>query len=246
MITPNDIENKGFSRAVRGYKAEEVDEFLDSIIVSMENMQKENLALKGEIAELQHDIEQQKNSETSVIGNLESAKQMMQDISENAERRAEIIIRNAKLDAEVIIKEAKDSIKKLNSDTKEIQDRALKFREKYMDMLKEEMHNIKKSEETLFSPLNPDDNIEVSESEKTEEVPDEPKKSDGLELKDIFGESFVKDQVKIKNGSVPIDRKTQVVGGMSAVPKKTVALSGSDIDEMLKKEGIEVSENKRF
>lgn len=29
MITPLEIENKEFSKAVRGYKAEEVDEFLD-------------------------------------------------------------------------------------------------------------------------------------------------------------------------------------------------------------------------
>ena len=34
MITPADIENKVFSKAVRGYKEEEVNEFLDEITVS--------------------------------------------------------------------------------------------------------------------------------------------------------------------------------------------------------------------
>ena len=38
MITPADIENKEFSRGVRGYKEEEVDEFLDLIILDMEKL----------------------------------------------------------------------------------------------------------------------------------------------------------------------------------------------------------------
>ena len=37
MITPADIEYKEFTKVVRGYKEEEVDEFLDLIIVDMEN-----------------------------------------------------------------------------------------------------------------------------------------------------------------------------------------------------------------
>ena len=38
MITPLDIQNKEFSRGVRGYKEEEVDEFLDLITVDMEKL----------------------------------------------------------------------------------------------------------------------------------------------------------------------------------------------------------------
>ena len=41
MITPADIENKEFSRGVRGYKEDEVDEFLDLIILDMEKLLKE-------------------------------------------------------------------------------------------------------------------------------------------------------------------------------------------------------------
>ena len=35
MITPADIEYKQFSKAVRGYNEDEVDSFLDLIIVDM-------------------------------------------------------------------------------------------------------------------------------------------------------------------------------------------------------------------
>ena len=42
MITPIDIQEKVFTKAVRGYKEEEVDAFLDLIIVDMEKLIKEN------------------------------------------------------------------------------------------------------------------------------------------------------------------------------------------------------------
>ena len=39
MITPLEIENKEFSKQIRGYNADEVDEFLDLIIEDIEIMQ---------------------------------------------------------------------------------------------------------------------------------------------------------------------------------------------------------------
>ena len=48
MITPADIEYKEFTKAVRGYKEEEVDAFLDLIIVDMENLIRENKKLKAD------------------------------------------------------------------------------------------------------------------------------------------------------------------------------------------------------
>ena len=92
MITPAEIETKEFSRAVRGYKMEEVDEFLDEIILDMEKLLEENKILTETVEELREEIVQHKKSETSVMSTLESAKKLMKDISESAEKRAEIIM----------------------------------------------------------------------------------------------------------------------------------------------------------
>ncbi len=53
MITPLDVQNKEFSKAVRGYKEEEVDEFLDLITVDLEKLITENAGYKEQIARLQ-------------------------------------------------------------------------------------------------------------------------------------------------------------------------------------------------
>ena len=45
-LTPMDINNKEFKRALRGYSADEVDEFLDQIVENYEELYKENANLK--------------------------------------------------------------------------------------------------------------------------------------------------------------------------------------------------------
>ena len=95
MITPADIENKDFSRVKRGYDMEEVDDFLDLIIVDMEKLLRENRQLKEEVAKAQTHVDQHMSTETSVYETLEAAKSLMNDISASAERRAEILLKNA-------------------------------------------------------------------------------------------------------------------------------------------------------
>ena len=46
MITPADIQSKEFDKAVRGYKEEDVDVFLDQLTNDYEAVLKENEALK--------------------------------------------------------------------------------------------------------------------------------------------------------------------------------------------------------
>ncbi|MBO5561831.1 MAG: DivIVA domain-containing protein, partial [Firmicutes bacterium] len=45
MITPNDIENLQFKKTPLGYSTEEVDEFLDKLVVDYEKVFKDNVKL---------------------------------------------------------------------------------------------------------------------------------------------------------------------------------------------------------
>ena len=66
MITPADIEYKEFTKAVRGYKEEEVDAFLYLIIVDMENLIRENKKLKADLEKAKNQVNQHVTTETSV------------------------------------------------------------------------------------------------------------------------------------------------------------------------------------
>ena len=73
MITSNDIQTKEFSRGVRGYKEEEVDQFLDEITVDYDALCKENDALKEKIAQMEEKIAEYKSQEGAVVKTLEVA-----------------------------------------------------------------------------------------------------------------------------------------------------------------------------
>jgi DivIVA domain-containing protein len=50
MLTPLDIQNAVFHRSFRGYNENEVDEFLDRVVLEYEQLLRENLALKEQLA----------------------------------------------------------------------------------------------------------------------------------------------------------------------------------------------------
>ena len=50
MLTPADIHNKEFRRGFRGYREDEVDDFLDEIVGDYERMTKQIAEMEGELA----------------------------------------------------------------------------------------------------------------------------------------------------------------------------------------------------
>ena len=89
MIRPIDIQEKEFSRAVRGYKEDEVNAFLDEITLDLERLLNELRETKEENARLAEELERHRGSEGTVVETLEAAKSLMADISSSAEKRAE-------------------------------------------------------------------------------------------------------------------------------------------------------------
>lgn len=150
MITPADIEYKEFTKVVRGYKEEEVDEFLDLIIVDMENLIRENKKLKAELEKSRQQVEQHVNTETSVYQTLEAAKSLMNDIAASAERRAEILLKNAEMEAELITKDAKESISKLTDEGNRLRGKIETLRGRYKKMLEEELERISYSSNDIL------------------------------------------------------------------------------------------------
>lgn len=178
MITPLQIQEKEFSRGVRGYKEDEVDDFLDELIVQMETLLKENVALKQQAEELEAELAQIRNSETSVVGTLEAAKALMQDISISAEKRAQIIVKNAELDAKRIRREAEDETMRLTEESAELRRNFSTFKEKYRSFLESELQRF----DTLTNDIFPD--FTMNDLKQLEEEQLAPKKKKLSDMKE--------------------------------------------------------------
>lgn len=110
MITPQDIREKAFDRAVRGYDMEMVDEFLDDIADDYTALVKENTSLKSKMRVLVEKIEEYRQTEDSMRLALLSAQKMSAQIESEAKERAEKLVSDAKNRAESIDRDAKASI----------------------------------------------------------------------------------------------------------------------------------------
>lgn len=150
MITPLDIQNKEFSRAVRGYKEEEVDGFLDLLTLDLEKLMEENRRLKEQIKSLNAELDKFKNSEETVLKTLEAAKALMSDISASAEKRAEILLKNAELDAQLIQREARENIERLNEEMQNLKNSLIIFKSRYRSLLESELEKFDNLSEELF------------------------------------------------------------------------------------------------
>ncbi len=139
MITPEIIRNKDFTRGVRGYKEEEVDQFLDLVAVDIDALLRENAALRDRIKALMQEAERYRGSESTILGTLEAAKALMTDISASAEKRAEILLKNAELDAERIRRDARESVEQMTEDAVALSRRWELFSARFRNLLETEL-----------------------------------------------------------------------------------------------------------
>ena len=150
MITPLDIQNKEFSRAVRGYNQEEVDLFLDQIMADYNTLLTENEQLKKQLEETKGKVESYKDTEGAVLKTLEAAKSLMNDISASAEKRASILLKNAELDADLKQRQAKDNVERLKEEEARLNARVSSMKVKFRSFLESELERFDSLSDDIF------------------------------------------------------------------------------------------------
>lgn len=156
MISPIDIENKVFKISKKGYDKDEVDDYLDLIILDMEKLLLENKKLKTNIEKLEAEKKENVSCEKSVMETLETAKKLVTDISASAEKRAEGLIKNAQMEAEAIKKNAKESIGRLNEESEDLKRRVENVKFRYKSMLEAELDRFNVVSDDLLKEIEQD------------------------------------------------------------------------------------------
>ena len=157
MIRPIDIQEKQFSKGVRGYREDEVDKFLDEIMMDYERTLEELRQTKEENSRLVEELERYRGSEVTVLETLETAKTLMADISASADKRADILLKNAELDAQLITKESQETADRLNEASQTLKNRFIDFRTRYKKLLQSELQRFESLSGDIFPELGVDD-----------------------------------------------------------------------------------------
>ncbi|HOR86530.1 MAG TPA: DivIVA domain-containing protein [Bacillota bacterium] len=139
MITPMDIRNKEFKKTFRGYKENEVDEFLDKLTGDYERIYRENGELKDKISIDNERIESYNTMEKSLQSTLLIAQTTAEDIVSNSRKKAEMIIKEAEEQARRIIEDANTSVIKVNKDFEELKKEVQVFKTRFKTLLESEL-----------------------------------------------------------------------------------------------------------
>lgn len=115
-ITPLDIQQKQFPMKFRGFDVEEVYAFLEVVREEMEDLLRENAALKEQLYRAESQIKEYRDMETTLRETLMTAQQMVEEYKTNARKEAELMIREAELKADAILKEAQEKVVKIHED----------------------------------------------------------------------------------------------------------------------------------
>jgi cell division initiation protein len=139
VLTPLDIHNKDFRRGVRGYREDEVDDFLDKVVADFEALLRENATLKDQVTELQQRLEQYRSLESTLHSTLIVAQETADAVKESARKEAELIVQEAEARAQATREREAAEIRKAEEHLAELGRRTIAFRAHVRSLLESQL-----------------------------------------------------------------------------------------------------------
>ncbi|MGL4451475.1 MAG: DivIVA domain-containing protein [Sarcina sp.] len=197
-LTPMEINNKEFKKAIRGYAQEEVDEFLDRIVEEYEALYKENTKLKEKLDAANEKIEHHAQIENTIQNTLILAQETAEQSKKTSQEEADRIIRKANDTAQKILDKAHNDVLQINDDYDVIKQEFIKFRAKFRNFMNFQMETFDDLERDFvknFNVTKPED--EAMLEEKGIEVSNfTPDVITHQEITDINEEIMIDDDMK--------------------------------------------------
>lgn len=150
-ITPLEIHQKEFKRALRGYKEEEVDFFLDEVAKELERLFQENIDLRERVERLEKRIAQYQSFEQALQETMLAAQKASNDLKLNAEKAAQLIIKDAQMKADHLKRQVLLEKDKIKSEIVQLKKIAEDFKKEFIDFLKSHADTISEVEKLSAS-----------------------------------------------------------------------------------------------
>jgi len=127
MLTPLDIQNQTFNRALRGYDPEEVRSFLRQVAQAWSRLLEEQQELRKKVESLSQEITRYREMESLLQRTLLQAEESSRALLENAEKKAQLIIHDAQQKAETILHNLQKEKESLESHIEQLKQRRLEL-----------------------------------------------------------------------------------------------------------------------
>ncbi len=135
-IRPTDIRRKEFKSGIRGYDANQVDDFLDAVADEFERNFAENQRLSEEITNLRGRLEQFEQLEDSIRASIVHAEEVSRDLRQNANKEAELIIREAQEQAHRTLADSSGRVERVQESYEALRQAKQEFANEFRYLLK--------------------------------------------------------------------------------------------------------------
>lgn len=139
-LSPLDVRKQEFSRAVRGYDADEVRAFLQTVAGQMEDLIDEQLRAQSELEEFKGKMGHLEHVQEALQATLEMARQNAEETRKAALKKAEMIIHEAHLKGEEILKRGEHDVRKTRDEIARIEAKRDELIVRFRSMLEAEIH----------------------------------------------------------------------------------------------------------
>ncbi|MBS4769791.1 DivIVA domain-containing protein [Carnobacteriaceae bacterium zg-ZUI240] len=145
-ITPLDINSKSFSRKFKGYNPDEVDDFLDRVMLEMESLLKEKRELEKKIKFMSEQVEHYMSLQDTLNKSIVVAQDAADRVIANANKEADIIIGEAKRVSNDMLANAAENANKVSNETETLKRTASVFRKKFQLLVESQLDMIQNQE----------------------------------------------------------------------------------------------------
>lgn len=167
LLTVQDIQNVQFTKPLGGYKANEVDDFLDRCAETVDALTRINAENEHKMQVLGQSIMEYREQEDSIRLALLNAQRMSDTILEEAREKAAQMLADAESEASRIHEKAEGEIQAEREELKRVQNEVASFKARLLSIYREHLTliGVLTDEE---APAEPDQNRETATAESTE------------------------------------------------------------------------------
>lgn len=168
MLTPQEIQNKKFEKAVfGGYDMSQIDDFLDVVLADYSDLYKENAALKAKMRVLVEKIDEYRAVDEQMRKALYTAQVSAEKTLEEAKAEAEVILANARAEADRRCGDIEARIVQEQQRLIQMQTETSAYADKIKQLLN---RNIQVLDTIAAAPFEPAAPVAVKEEKKPEPV----------------------------------------------------------------------------
>jgi cell division initiation protein len=176
MITPMDIHNKTFTKAVRGYAPEEVNGFLDELVGDYERIYREHREMEEKMDTLKTKLANYEKIESTMSNTLIMAQETAENVKKAAQKEADLIVDEAKARARQILADSEMNRLRINDSLLKAEGDMKLYLEKLLVSLKSATSMVEDAK-SACAPM-------VIAGIKEQEVPEETQAAEPEEVKE--------------------------------------------------------------